>query len=152
MLTKKSKYGLKALLHLARVYGQSPVRIADLSKAEGIPPKFLELILWELKTRGLLQSKKGRGGGYSLAVPPDRVSIGSVLRLLDGPLALLPCVSRTAYGPCEECADERTCGIRMVMQEVRDRTAGVLDGTSLAGLNERVDKTTGSGTPLVYSI
>lgn len=137
MLTRKSKYGLKALLVLAAERERGPLLIAELADRERLPKKFLEAILLELKRHGLLHSKKGRGGGYSLTRDPSRVMVGEVIRILDGPLALTPCVSQTAYRKCEECVDERTCGIRLAMKEVRDATAEILDHTSLASLNAR---------------
>jgi Rrf2 family protein len=138
MLSKKTKYALKALMVLSKEYGQGPVLISDLAQREDIPRKFLELILLELKNQGILQSKKGKGGGYFLGRPPHQVSVGQVMRVLDGPIAPLPCVSRTAYMRCRECRDERTCGIRMVMKEVRDATAKILDSTTLADMLKRV--------------
>jgi len=138
MISKKTKYGLKALFYLAKHYGCGPVLIMDLAETEHIPKKFLELILLNLKNKGLLQSKKGKGGGYILGKPPDKITMGEVIRILDGPLAPVSCVSQTAYRKCEECRDEKTCGIRLVMQEVRDAMANILDKTSLADLLERV--------------
>jgi len=138
MLTKKSKYALKALSVLAKEYGQGPVLISDMAQREEIPRKFLEIILLELKNAGMLQSRKGKGGGYSLGRAPQNITLGSVIRVLDGPLAPLPCVSRTAYIRCRECRDERTCGIRMVMKDVRDATAQILDSTTLADMLKRV--------------
>ncbi len=117
MLSKKSKYGLRALLALARRKDQEPVLISDLAEQERIPRKFLEWILLELKNNGMLRSKRGKGGGYFLGRAPKAISIGEVIRALDGPLAPLPCVSHTAYRKCEECEDETTCGIRAVMNE-----------------------------------
>src|SRR5438093_10718096 len=108
MLTRKAKYGLRALLRLAREYGKGPVLIADLAEDESIPRKFLELILLELRNQGLLESRKGKGGGYLLARPPGEVSLGHVVRILDGPLAPIPCVSLTAYQKCDECENETT--------------------------------------------
>jgi Rrf2 family protein len=134
MLSMKAKYALRALLRLAEEYGKGPVLIADLAEREHIPKKFLELILLDLKNKGILHSKKGKGGGYFLGKPPEALAIGQVIRLLDGPLAPLPCVSQIAYRKCEECPDEKTCGIRLVMKQVRDATAEILDGTSLASL------------------
>src|ERR1700734_1498482 len=138
MLSKKSKYALKAMMVLAKEYGQGPVLISDLAQREGIPRKFLELILLELKNHGLLQSKKGKGGGYFLAKPPNVINIGQIVRIVDGPIAPLPCVSRTAYMRCDECADERTCPIRLVMKDVRDATAKILDSATLADMINRV--------------
>jgi len=142
MLSKKAKYALRALLALAREEDRGPVLIADLAHRENIPKKFLEMILLELKKHGILQSKKGKGGGYSLSKPPEAISFGYVIRVLDGPLAPLPCVSQIAYMKCEECEDEETCGIRIVMKEVRDATARILDGTSLADVLEQVERNT----------
>lgn len=140
MLTKRAKYGLHAVLHLARAYHDGPVLISDLAREESIPRKFLELILLQLRNHGILASRKGRGGGYFLSRPPDRIFLGEVVRVLDGPLAPLPCVSRTAYRKCEECVDEQACGIRDVMQQVRDANARILDGTSLADVVSGVRK------------
>lgn len=142
MISKKTKYGLKALIYLAREYDQGPILISDLAREERIPKKFLELILLTLKNNGILQSKKGKGGGYYLGKPPEQISLGYVVRLLDGPLAPVPCVSETAYARCEECLDEHSCGIRLVMKDVRDAIASILDGTSLADVLERVEKVT----------
>lgn len=142
MISKKTKYGLKALIYLAREYDRGPILISDLARDERIPKKFLELILLTLKNNGVLQSKKGKGGGYYLGKPPEQISLGYVVRLLDGPLAPVPCVSETAYAHCEECLDEQSCGIRLVMKEVRDAIATILDGTTLADVLERVEKVT----------
>jgi Rrf2 family protein len=137
MLSMKAKYGLKALLALAESNAEGPILIVDLSHREKIPQKFLESILLQLKRAGVLRSKKGRGGGYALNRPPEAIILGDVVRLLDGPLALVPCASLTAYRKCGDCTDEATCGIRIVMKEVRDATAGILDGTTLADLRQR---------------
>jgi Rrf2 family protein len=138
MLTRKSKYGLKAMLSLAEQATRRPVLIADLADRQQLPKKFLEAILLELKRHGLLGSKKGKGGGYFLGRDPSEITVGQVIRVLDGPLALIPCVSQTAYMKCDECVDEQTCGIRLVMKEVRDATAHILDNTSLVNLNTQV--------------
>lgn len=138
MLTKKSKYGLKALLVLAQEPPQVPVLVAELADREGIPKKFLEAILLELKRRGVLQSRKGKGGGYFLGRKPGQITLGEVIRVLDGPLAPIPCVSQTAYMKCAECVDERACGIRLAMKQVRDATAGILDNTTLEDVNRQV--------------
>ncbi len=134
MLTKKAKYALKALMALARE--SRPMLISEISETERIPKKFLELILVELKRDGLLASKSGRGGGYNLRTPASGISVGHVVRLIDGPLAAIPCVSLTAYSKCDECIDEKTCSIRLIMKQVRDATAGILDKTTLAELVE----------------
>jgi Rrf2 family protein len=133
----KAKYGLKALLALAECGAERPVLIAELSRGEKIPQKFLESILLKLKRAEILRSKKGRGGGYALDRPPEAIVLGDVIRLLDGPLALVPCASLTAYQKCADCTDEASCGIRIVMKEVRDATAGILDATTLADLLQR---------------
>ena len=138
MITKKAKYPLKALLELNVSYEtKKPVLIADLAKRGRIPKKFLELILLELKNKGILESRKGKGGGYLLAKAPAQIMIGPVLRIIDGPLAPLPCLSQTAYRRCDECVDEATCSIRMVLKEVHDHQIHVLDNTSLEAMSER---------------
>lgn len=134
MLSKKAKYALQALVRLTQAAPHAPILISELAHQENIPKKFLEAILLDLKRHGILQSKKGKGGGYFLGKPPEAIAMGQVIRILDGPLAPLPCVSQTAYMKCLECRDEKTCHIRIVMQEVRDATAQILDGTSLADM------------------
>lgn len=138
MLSQKAKYGLKVLLALARDYGCGPVLIADLARRESVPQKFLELILLELKHQGVVQSKKGQGGGYFLLQRPEQIAFGRIIRILDGPLAPVPCVSETAYMPCAECPDEVRCGVRLVMKEVRDAAATILDHTTLADALRRL--------------
>lgn len=138
MLTRKAKYAIKALIHLASQPVGQPVLIADLSRAINAPRKFLELILLELKSRGLVQSKKGKGGGYFLNRSPEEISIAFVVRHIDGPLAPVTCVSQMAYRRCDECLDEATCGVRLVMKDVRDAIADVLDHTSLAHVLRRI--------------
>jgi len=138
VLSKKSKYGLKAMLELAAEdAGQHPIQASELAERQRLPKKFLEAILLELTRHGLLQSKLGRGGGYTLARKPGDITVGEVVRVLEGPLALIPCVSKTAYKRCDECLDEETCGVRLAMKEVRDATSHILDNTTLAGLNAR---------------
>ncbi len=134
MLSQKTRYALKALLLLAEdeKNKKEPVLISDLAKRGRMPQKFLEAILLELKNHGILQSKKGKGGGYLLGKVAEEIKLGAVIRILEGPLALLPCVSQTAYKKCDECRDEETCGIRILFKEVRDATAEILDNTSLA--------------------
>lgn len=131
MLSKKAKYGLKAMFYLADRYGEGPTLISDLAEEEHIPKKFLELILLDLKRQGLLVSKMGKGGGYELSKSPDKIFVGQVVRILDGPLAPISCVSKTAYQKCEECDSEKTCEIRKIMMQVRDASAAILDHTSL---------------------
>lgn len=119
------------MFYLGKQYGEGPVLIADISTGEHIPKKFLELILLELKRGGLLHSKMGKGGGYSLSKSPSEITIGQIVRILDGPLAPIPCVSKTAYRKCDECENEKTCEIRKIMMQVRDASAAILDHTSL---------------------
>jgi Rrf2 family protein len=135
MLSAKAKYGLKAVLYLADREGQGGCLIADIAKSEQIPKKFLDTILLELKNNGLLHSKKGKGGGYVLARPAAKITAGQIVRILDGPLAPIACVSYTAYKPCLDCPDENACRIRKIMQKVRDANAAVLDTLSLAEMS-----------------
>lgn len=139
-LSKRTQYSLRALYALARHHGQGPMLITQLAQDEFIPKKFLEQILLSLKATGLVSSKKGKGGGYFLVRPPDEITIGSVIRLIEGPLAPLPCASETRFRKCEECPDVETCGTRIVMREVRDAIAKILDHTTLAMVNRRVDQ------------
>jgi Rrf2 family protein len=143
MLTKKAKYALQAVLVLAENHEKGPMLISSIAEETRAPRKFLELILLELKKRGMLSSRKGRGGGYELGLPPEKITVGEVVRLIDGPLAPLPCVSVMAYRKCTECENETTCGIRMVMKEVRDSIASILDGTTLVDVLERVEAAKG---------
>ncbi len=138
MLSKKAEYALRALLYLAERYGQEPILISELAQEQSIPKKFLELILLELRNLGFLQSKKGKGGGYSLRKPPETVTVGDVVRVIDGPVAPVPCVSQTAYQRCKDCEDEATCGVWIVMKEVRDAMAEILDNKSLTDVLELV--------------
>jgi Rrf2 family protein len=140
LISKKTKYGLKALIYLARQYDQGPILIADLARDENIPKKFLEAILLALKNSGILQSKKGKGGGYFLGKLPKDITFGQAIRVMEGPLAPVPCVSETSYAKCTECGDESTCGIRFVMKDVRDAMARILDSTTLADILEQVDQ------------
>jgi Rrf2 family protein len=138
MLSKRSKYAIKALLALADHQRGEPVRIADLAHEEQIPPKFLELILLGLKNHGVLQSRKGKGGGYLLARAPAEVYLGQIVRMFDGPLAPVPCASQTAYVRCADCRNEAECGVHLAMKQVRDATSRVLDGTSVADLRRQM--------------
>lgn len=132
MLSKKTIYGLLAMMALGRRHGSGPILISDLAEADQIPRKFLEMILLSLKNAGILASRKGKGGGYYLAKAPGEITVGEVIRTLEGPLAPIPCLSvgETAYQRCPECGDEETCGIRMVMKDVRDSTASILNETT----------------------
>ncbi|WMJ73759.1 Rrf2 family transcriptional regulator [Cytophagaceae bacterium ABcell3] len=140
MLSKKTKYAIKALVMLAREYNQGPILIGDIAKKERIPKKFLEAILLDLKKAGILNSKKGKGGGYYLLKSPETVNLANVIRLFDGPIALLPCVSYKYYEKCEECVDEETCGIRNVISEVREETVKLLKNNSLADVIQKEEK------------
>jgi Rrf2 family protein len=151
-ISKKTKYGLQALTTLARKYGEGPVLIATLAKDDDIPIKFLELILLDLKNGGILDSKKGPGGGYLLSRPPEKITLGSVIRMMEGPLAPLPCASETAYRPCEECRDVEHCGTRMVMREVRDAIAEILDRTTLQDVVGREEASKAKTEALMYYI
>ncbi len=149
MLSKKAKYGLKALLFLADLPGDRSVLIADIAAHERIPKKFLDMILLEMRNAGILSSRKGKGGGYALALPPERIRIGTVIRLLDGPLAPVACVSQTAYRRCDDCVSEDACRVRRLMGQVRDAVAGILDSTTLADISRPVGTPDG---PLNYDI
>nr|WP_316652252.1 Rrf2 family transcriptional regulator [uncultured Gellertiella sp.] len=131
MLTKKGKYGLKALVHLAGLKPGESVVVTEIATTNQIPKKFLDTILLELRNNGILRSKKGAGGGYSLARPASEIRIGQAIRALDGPLAPILCASRTAYQPCEDCADPETCQVRLSMTEVRDAISDILDHMTL---------------------
>jgi Rrf2 family protein len=139
-LSKRGEYGLRAMISLAKntLPGVRPpiVQIKDISESEKIPAKFLEQILLTLKNAGLLHSKMGVGGGYYLARDPQEISLGQIFRVLDGPVAPVRCVSKMAYEACD-CPDEETCGLRLVMGDVRNAIANILDNTSLADVTRR---------------
>lgn len=130
-ITQKAKYALKALVFLAKEYENRPTLITKIAESENLSRKFLELVLLELKNHGVLQSKKGRGGGYWLAKEPKNIHIGAVIRIFEGGLAPLPCASRRYYRRCEECHDEETCEVRAAMLEVKGAMLKVLDNLSL---------------------
>jgi Rrf2 family protein len=137
MLSQKARYALRALFLLARRPLGQPVMIAEIAAEARIPRKFLEQILLELKKRGILHSVRGKFGGYTLGRAPDKISFAEVIRAIDGPLALSPCVSVTAYRRCDDCVDEATCTLRKVLLAVRDSTAHILETRTLAeGLEE----------------
>jgi Rrf2 family protein len=139
-LSKRGEYGLRAMIELAsREKTSTLVQIKDIAGREQIPPKFLEQILLTLKNAGLLHSKLGLGGGYYLARPAREITLGHIVRILDGPLAPVRCVSQMAYEPCG-CPDEQTCGLRLVMFDVRKAIADILDHTTLADVTERMEK------------
>lgn len=135
MLTKKGKYGLKALVYLSQLPPGQLAFVGDIATTNNIPKKFLDAILGELRNAGFVQSRKGKDGGYRLALPASEIKIGHVVRVLDGPLAPIPCASRTQYQPCDDC-DEATCQIRHMMLEVRQAIASVLDNRSLAQVRD----------------
>ncbi len=123
MLTKKAKYGLKAMVHLAGVEPGETALIADIANANQIPKKFLDAILGELRNAGFVHSKKGKGGGYMLARPAREIVVGNIIRVLDGPLAPIQCASKTVYRRCDDCVDENRCAVRLVMLEAREAIA-----------------------------
>lgn len=139
-ISKRTQYGLKAVVALGQRYRMGPVLISTLAAEHSIPIKFLESILLDLKGRGLLESKIGRKGGYSLSRPPSAITIGSLIRVLEGPLAPLPCASETAFRPCDECQDVESCGTRIIMRKVRDAISDVLDRTTVADLIAQINQ------------
>ena len=136
MLSKKARYAIVALTKLAKEYGNGPILISDISKSEFIPQKFLEAILVDLKKTGILGSKVGKHGGYYLIKKPKEINLSDILRHVEGPIALMPCVSEKYYQPCEFCKDENKCGIRKTFKEIRDNTYRMLKNTSLYDLIE----------------
>jgi Rrf2 family protein len=154
MLSKKTKYAINALLYLARHQGKGPILISTVATEQNIPQKFLEAILLDLKNAGILNSKKGKGGGYYMVKHPDDVNMAQVMRLFDGAIAFLPCVTYQYYERCEECRDEATCGIRDVFKEVRDSTVGILKQATLSEImkreeaRERLDEMNPGNNPL----
>lgn len=134
MLSKKTKYGIKALAYIAKQTDKKPVQTSEIAKSEMISHKFLESILLLLKNAGLLGAKKGKGGGYYLIKDPAEIKMTQVIRVLEGPIAMLPCVSLNYYEKCEDCPDEKTCSINGLMLQVRDSALKVLGDNSLADL------------------
>jgi Rrf2 family protein len=149
MLTKKAKYGLKAMVDLARLQPGRSTFVADIAERNAIPKKFLDAILGELRNAGMLSSKKGKAGGYMLARPAEELTVGSIIRTLDGPLAPINCASRSAYVPCDDCDDVETCQVRLLMLEVRDAMSSVLDRRSLAEMRDLGEQ---EMTSFVYQI
>ena len=133
MLSQKARYALHALIVLAEHNDEEPIMIAEIAERARVPRKFLEQILLDLKRRGIVRSLRGRAGGYLLGRQPKNITFAEVIRTIDGPLALSPCVSTTAYHKCEDCDDEETCAIRKVLLAARDATAAVLEERTLAG-------------------
>ncbi|CAN5169337.1 Rrf2 family transcriptional regulator [soil metagenome] len=140
MLSKKSKYAINALVYLARRFQKGPVLISQIAQSEKIPQKFLEAILLDLKNNGILNSKKGKGGGYYLSKNPEDVNVADIIRLFDGPIALLPCVTHKYYQKCEECEDEENCGIHDLFQQVRRETVRTLKAGTLSDILKRETK------------
>lgn len=134
MLTAKGKYGLKALVHLATLMPGETAQSVDIAETNNIPKKFLDAILGDLRNAGLVHAKKGPGGGYMLARRPNEIKIGVAIRTLDGPLAPIPCASRTAYQPCQDCDDVKACAVRLTMTRVRDAMAEILDRMTVADM------------------
>ena len=136
MLSKKTKYGLKALIFIAKQSETAPVLISDISEKEKIPKKFLEAILLDLKKFGILGSKKGKGGGYYLMKDPKTVTVATLIRVLDGPIAMLPCVSLNYYEKCDDCPHEEVCSLNKFLAEVRDNTLNLLQQRTLYDLTQ----------------
>jgi Rrf2 family protein len=134
MLSKKTKYGIKALTYLAKQENKTPVAIATISKNENISLKFLESILLTLRKNGILGSKKGKGGGYYLIKEPEEIPMTTVMRILEGPISMVPCVSLNFYEKCADCPDENACVVHQLMTQVRDNTLAIFRNTSLADL------------------
>jgi len=134
VLTQKAKYALRALAVLAEAPQARPLPIHDIAERARAPQKFLEAILLELRKHGVLDSTRGKAGGYALARAPEAISLGAVIRIIDGPLAPIPCASLTAYRPCADCPDPQRCSVRRLMRRVRDATAAILDSATVADL------------------
>ena len=132
MLTNKGKYGLKAMVHLAGQAPGEPALISEIAAKNHIPKKFLDAIMSELRTAGLIHSKKGRGGGITLARPAHEIRVGAIIRALDGPLAPIACASPNFYRRCDDCSDEEACAVRLMMIEVRNAMSDILDRRTLA--------------------
>jgi Rrf2 family protein len=133
MLNKKTQYAFKALTYLAEHQSQGPVLIADIAKKKKIPLKFLENILLELKKAGMLDSKKGKGGGYFLNIPASKIPLADIIRKIDGPISMLPCTSLYFYERCKNC-DEKNCGLHDIMIQVRDANLKILENKTVADL------------------
>lgn len=136
MLTKKGKYALKAMVHLADIPFGEVIGITEIAEAQNIPKKFLDAILAELKLNGFLFSKKGRGGGYCLARPAEKIAVGDIIRAIDGPLAPIHCASKTRYQPCDDCENEASCAVRKIMLQARQELSKVFDSCSLAEMRD----------------
>ena len=131
MLSKKTKYALHALTYLSKKDGSQPTLIAEISENANIPKKFLESILLDLKKSSILNSKMGKGGGYFLRLKASDIKLSTIIRMFNGPIALLPCASKNYYESCDECTDETICGLKSVMEEVRDETLRILENKTI---------------------
>ncbi|MGE0776371.1 MAG: Rrf2 family transcriptional regulator [Sphingomonadaceae bacterium] len=132
MLSQRTRYAIRALQHLADRHGEGPVQLVEIADKQNIPSKFLTVILSEMKRAGLVETLRGKEGGYWLAQPPSSITYGTIVRLTRGSLALVPCASRLAYEQCKNCIDESACRLRRVMLTLRDETANILDRVTLA--------------------
>ncbi|HUH72938.1 MAG TPA: Rrf2 family transcriptional regulator [Chitinophagales bacterium] len=137
MLSKKSKYAIHSLVYLAKNQDKGPVLISQIAETQNIPKKFLEAILLDLRNAGMLNSKKGKGGGYYLIKSPSEVNLADVVRLFEGAIALLPCVTHRFYESCDECEDEISCGIRDVFMQIRNETVEILKKSTLEDIISR---------------
>lgn len=140
MITKKAKYALNALLVLALHHGDEPMAIGELANRAGVPKKFLELILLELRKKGILQSRRGKAGGYCLSASPDEVSVGQIIRIMDGPMAPVLCISKTAYRKCEECPQEAACGVRLALKDAYEASLRILEKTTLTDILRKMQE------------
>jgi Rrf2 family protein len=147
MLSQKTRYALKALLELSAIAPAGTLSSSAIARRRDIPQKFLEAILADLKRSGMVRGRRGPGGGYQLAQRPEAISFGAVVRSMEGPLALLPCVSETRYRRCGDCRDERNCQLRKAFAEVRDSSASILDGWTLADASGRPARRVSSRRP-----
>ena len=146
MLAQKTRYALRSLLYLAEKADGSPVRLATIADTQQVPPKYLELIMLDLKKGGLVRSARGPRGGYVLARDPEQISFGEIVRVIEGPIALVPCASVNFYARCGDCHDEATCAIRRIFGAVRDQTSTLLDSISLKDAATWEQRAEASGT------
>jgi Rrf2 family protein len=131
MVSRKGKYAIRAVLYLAREYGKKPAPVERIASAEGMPRKFLEAIMLDLKVAGVLHSSRGKHGGYTLQKAPSKTTIGRIIRAVEGPIAPVSCVSATAYAPCADCPNEASCSVRLVMLEVQASVSRVIDSKTI---------------------
>ena len=146
MLAQKTRYALRSLLFLAEAGGSNPVQLARIAETQRVPPKYLELIMLDLKKAGLVKSARGPKGGYQLSRRPELISFGEIVRSMEGPIALVSCASVNFYAPCGDCHDEASCAIRRAFTILRDQSTAVLDSISLAqgaGWEQRLDAIAG---------